>query len=477
MQNSRLRGWMTARLEHLNSGTHSVTYKCSGAHKVIGACRYFRFLRMSPLLLSLLSAPLFAATVQDVRLWRAPDHTRIVLDMSAAAEHRVLVLQNPDRIVLDVSDATLRGSVTDLGLDDTPIARIRSGVRNGTDLRMVFDMRAAVTPRSFAIAANAQAGDRLVLDLHDEAPSQSGAGMPTASRSAGNDDRRDIIIAIDAGHGGEDPGALGPGRLREKDVALAIAKELAALFERDSGFAPTLVRSGDYYVSLKGRRDLARERQADLFVSIHADAFNRKEANGASVYALSTRGATSTTASYLAQRENAADLVGGVRLGDKDEMLAGVLADLSMTSTLDASLNMGGSVLGEMGGVARLHKRQVEQAAFVVLKSPDIPSILVETGFISNPGEARKLADPAYRKRMAQAIHRGIRSWFISHPPPGTLLAFEKRRGGREYRIARGDTLSGIAARFNVSVSDLKSFNQLADNRILVGQTLKIPAL
>lgn len=426
-------------------------------------------------LFCLLSAPLFAATVQDVRLWRAPDHTRIVLDMSAAAEHRVLVLQNPDRIVLDVSDATLQGALADLSLDDTPIARIRSGVRNGRDLRMVFDMRGVVTPRSFAIEANAQAGDRLVLDLHDKAPRQS--GTPAVSRSASDDDRRDIIVAIDAGHGGEDPGALGPGRLREKDVVLAIAKELAALFERDRGFAPTLIRSGDYYVSLKGRRDLARERQADLFVSVHADAFNRKEANGASVYALSTRGATSTTASYLAQRENAADLVGGVRLGDKDEMLAGVLADLSMTSTLDASLNMGGSVLGEMGGVARLHKRQVEQAAFVVLKSPDIPSILVETGFISNPGEARKLADPAYRKRMAQAIHRGIRSWFISHPPPGTMLAHEKRRGGREYRIARGDTLSGIAARFNVSVSDLKSFNQLADNRILVGQTLKIPAL
>ncbi|MEQ8515790.1 MAG: N-acetylmuramoyl-L-alanine amidase [Chromatocurvus sp.] len=416
-----------------------------------------------------------AATVQDVRLWRAPDHTRIVLDMSAPAEHRVLVLQNPDRIVLDVSNAVLRAAIADLSLDDTPIARIRSGVREGNDLRVVFDMRASVTPRSFAIEANAQAGDRLVLDLLDETPRQR--EDPPASRSVSDDDRRDIIVAIDAGHGGEDPGALGPGRLREKDVVLAIAKELEALFERDRGFSPTLIRSGDYYVSLKGRRDLARKRQADLFVSIHADAFNRKQANGASVYALSTRGATSTTASYLAQRENATDLVGGVRLGDKDEMLAGVLADLSMTSTLDASLNMGGSVLGEMGSVARLHKRQVEQAAFVVLKSPDIPSILVETGFISNPGEARKLADPAYRRRMAQAIHRGIRSWFLSHPPPGTLLAYEKRRGGREYRIASGDTLSGIAARFNVSVSDLKSFNQLADNRILVGQTLKIPAL
>lgn len=442
-------------------------------HSAIGALRLPWMVRIILLLCYLLWAQAHAASVQDVRLWRAPDHTRIVLDLSAPAQHRVLVLQNPARIVLDVSDTALRAEIAGLDLADTPIRRIRSGIRDGSDLRMVFDLRAAVTPRSFALEANAKTGDRLVLDLHDAAPRDD--ALP--ARAISDSDRRDIIIAIDAGHGGEDPGALGPGRLREKDVVLAIARELGALFERDRGFAPTLIRSGDYYVSLKGRRDLARERQADLFVSIHADAFHRQEANGASVYALSTRGATSTTASYLAQRENATDLVGGVRLGDKDEMLAGVLADLSMTATLDASLNMGGSVLGEMDNVARLHKRQVEQAAFVVLKSPDIPSILVETGFISNPGEARKLADPAYRRRMARAIHRGIRSWFISHPPPGTLLAYEKRRGGREYRIARGDTLSGIAARFNVSVSDLKSFNQLADNRILVGQTLKIPAL
>ena len=444
-------------------------------HSVMAFCGYSRLSLMAVLLLSLLAAPLEAATVQDVRLWRAPDHTRIVLDMSGPARHSVLVLQNPDRVVLDVSNVTLRASTETLELEGTPISRVRSAVRDGTDLRMVFDMKSAVTPRSFAIDANAQAGDRLVLDLHDRAPGQGSS--TSIVRSVSDDDRRDIIVAIDAGHGGEDPGALGPGRLLEKQVVLAIARELAALFESDRGFAPTLIRSGDYYISLKGRRDLARERQADLFVSIHADAFKRKEANGASVYALSTRGATSTTASYLAQRENAADLVGGVRLGDKDELLAGVLADLSMTATLDTSLNMGGAVLGELGGVARLHKRQVEQAGFAVLKSPDIPSILVETGFISNPDEARKLADPAYRKRMARAIHRGIRSWFLSHPPPGTLLAYEKRRGGQEYRIASGDTLSGIAARFNVSVSDLKSFNQLADNRILVGQTLKIPAL
>jgi N-acetylmuramoyl-L-alanine amidase len=193
------------------------------------------------------------------------------------------------------------------------------------------------------------------------------------------------------------------------------------------------------------------------------------------VYALSTRGATSTAASYLAQRENAADLVGGVRLSDKDDVLAGVLADLSMTSTLDTSLKLGSQVLRRVDGVARLHKKQVEQAGFAVLKSPDIPSILVETGFISNPTEAKKLATRSYQKLMARAIHRGIRDWFLAHPPSGTLLAWQKEQGGQEYHVSRGDTLSGIAHRFSVSLADLKSYNSLSSSRIVVGQKLTIP--
>ncbi len=275
-------------------------------------------------------------------------------------------------------------------------------------------------------------------------------------------DKRDIIIAIDAGHGGEDPGAIGPNRKREKDVVLAIARELEALLKADKGFSPTLIRTGDYYISLRGRRDLARQRQADLFVSIHADAFKRKEARGASVYALSTSGATSTAARYLAQRENESDLVGGVSLSDKDDILAGVLADLSMTSTLDNSLKLGGNVLRNMDRIARLHKKGVEQAGFAVLKSPDIPSILVETGFISNPEESRLLATSAYQKQMARAIHAGIREWFLAHPPSGTLIAWQKQQEGQQYVIARGDTLSGIAQRFNVSLADLKIRNGIA---------------
>jgi N-acetylmuramoyl-L-alanine amidase len=284
-----------------------------------------------------------------------------------------------------------------------------------------------------------------------------------------------MIIAIDAGHGGEDPGAMGPGRVQEKDVVLAMAKELSALFQADAGFHPTMIRSGDYYISLKGRRDLARERQADLFVSIHADAFNRKEAHGASVYALSTGGATSTAADYLAQRENAADLVGGVSLSDKDDVLAGVLADLSMTSTLDTSLKLGDKVLRNVDFITKLHKNNVEQAGFAVLKSPDIPSILVETGFISNPQESSLLATRSYQQKMAAAIHRGIKEWFQAHPPSGTLLAWQKQQDGQQYVIARGDTLSGIADRFSVPLADLKSYNSINSSKILVGQKLNIP--
>ena len=418
----------------------------------------------------LITSSVWAVEVHEVRLWRAPDHTRIVFDLTGPADHNLIVLSNPGRIVLDLKDTQLRTDLADLTLAKTPVQRIRSGVREGDDLRVVLEVSAAVNPRSFSLQANEQAGDRLVLDLYDQE-----AKVAPVRKSVKQSAKRDIVIAIDAGHGGEDPGALGPRRVREKDVVLAIARELSKLLQADSGFQPTLIRSGDYYVSLKGRRDLARKRQADLFVSIHADAFKRKEANGASVYALSTRGASSTAARYLAQRENAADLVGGVSLSDKDDVLAGVLADLSMTSTLDTSLKLGDKVLRNVDNVAKLHKDNVEQAGFAVLKSPDIPSILVETGFISNPGESKKLATSSYQKKMARAIHRGIRDWFLAHPPSGTLLAWQKQQRGQQYTIARGDTLSGIAERFSVSLSDLKSYNSISSSKIMVGQKLAIP--
>ena len=413
-----------------------------------------------------------AADVDAVRLWRAPDHTRVVLDLSDAAAFSTLSLENPERFVVDLSQSRLRTSLASLPLEGTPIKGVRSGIRKGIDLRLVFDLNAPVRTSVFLLPPNDTTGHRVVIDLFDKTPTEEPEPVLSVESL---ESRRDIVIAIDPGHGGEDPGALGPGGLREKTVVLQIARRLENQLAKIPGFKPMLVRTGDYYVSLKNRRDKARALEADLFVSIHADAFREKSARGASVYALSMRGATSTTAQYLADTENSADLVGGVELADMDPMLAGVLADLSMTGTLDTSLNLGALILEQIDGVARLHKKRVEQAGFAVLKSPDVPSLLIETGFISNPGEAERLAMPAYQDKMARAIRRGIQSWFARQPPPGTLLAWQREQGGREVTIAAGDTLSEIAERYGVTVASIKTNNGLSRDMIYVGQTLLIP--
>lgn len=419
-----------------------------------------------------------AVDVDGVRLWRAPDHTRLVFDLSGPVEHKLFTLSNPERIVIDINSTRLKSGFSDLPLGDTPIAKIRSAHRNNNTLRVVLDLKDKVQPRSFFLKKQAGADDRLVIDLYDRERSREKTLAQQAPSTT--DGKRDVIIAIDAGHGGEDPGALGPGGLREKDVVMDISKQLQQQINATPGYKAQLVRTGDYYIALRDRRDLARKMQADLFVSIHADAFTHPSANGASVFALSRRGATSETARFLAQRENEADLIGGVgsvSLEDKDEVLAGVLVDLSMTATLGSSLRAGAEILSTMGSIARLHKPQVEQAGFAVLKSPDVPSILVETGFISNPGEARKLATSSYRKQMATSLAHGIQNYFNQHPPADSYLAWQQRNGvqGQQYTISRGDTLSEIARRYNVSVQALRQTNGINGHTIKVGQTLIIP--
>lgn len=425
------------------------------------------------LVASLLVSQVFAADINGVRMWRAPDHTRLVFDLSGPVKHEILTLSSPERVVIDISSASLKSSFESLDFDKTPITKLRSGVRNKKDLRLVLDMNQAIKPRSFLLAASGDLHDRLVVDLYDEKQKSS----PTII-SANNSKKRDIIIAIDAGHGGEDPGALGPGKLREKDVVLKIAKKLKDKIDKTSGYSAKLIRTGDYYIGLTKRRELARKYQADMFVSIHADAFSDARANGTSVYALSPRGATSASAKFLAQKENSADLVGGVSLSDKDDVLASVLFDLSMTASLDASLDVGREVLAQIKQVSRLHKKRVEQAGFAVLKSPDMPSILVETGFISNPQESRRLNSSSYQYKMANAIHVGVERYFNSHPPDGTLIAWQQQNSGkgRQYVVSSGDTLSGIAQRYKVSVTSLKRTNSMASNKIRIGQKLKIPA-
>lgn len=416
--------------------------------------------------------PSFAAEVEGVRLWRAPDHTRLVFDLDGPAEHKLFTLQNPDRVVIDVSGATLGASIDDLPLAETPISGVRYATKDKRDLRVVLDLKQPVNPRSFALRRHETLPDRLVIDLHDR-------GKVEEKTIEQVTDERKILIAIDAGHGGEDPGALGPGGVREKDVVLAISRELHRVIDREPGFTAKLVRTGDYYIPLRERVKKGRQLKADLFVSIHADAFTRKEARGAGVYVVSSRGATSETARFLAQRENESDLIGGagsLSLSDKDDTLAGVLLDLAMTATMNSSLDIGSSVLSAIGSFTHLHKKKVEQANFSVLRNPDVPSILVETGFITNPNEARRLRDPSFQKRMAEKLGEGIVAHFKSRPPAGSWLASNGSRSDRKHTIARGDTLSGIAARYNISVVDLKKANGMETSMIRVGQTLTIPS-
>lgn len=421
--------------------------------------------------------------IKDARIWPAPDHTRLVLDLTGPVQHNVFALSGPDRLVIDLKNASLKTNLDALDLSGSPIRQIRSAPRHGHDLRVVLDLKSAVKPRSFQLEPNQQYGHRLVVDLIDENGTRiEKATQPTVTQDATG--KRDVVVVVDPGHGGEDPGASGPHGTKEKDIVLKLAKKVAAIINQKPGYTAKLTRTGDYYVGLRNRTVLARKYNADLFVSIHADAFRTPQPRGASVFALSQRGATSETARWLAQSENRSDLIGGtggVSLDGKDDMLAGVLLDLSMTASINASLGVGGSVLSNLDDVAKLHKSRVEQAAFVVLKSPDIPSILVESGFISNPREEKNLSTEWYRNRIANAVVSGIDEYFRKTPPPGTLLAWKKKHGDvsdgiSQYRIQRGDTLSQVARENEVSVNELMRFNGLSDDRVMVGQTIRIPA-
>ncbi len=455
-----------------------------------------------------------AAQVDNIRLWAAPDHARLVFDLSGHTEASVFTLDGPRRLVIDLEHSGLNTDLASLNLDGSAITAVRSGKLDGNGLRVVLELSREVEPRHFTLPPNDQYGHRLVVDM--EYPGESAVQNPIdpieamireqelaaerrrAETSAGPRQeaaiaatqqpaaphpRRDIIIAIDPGHGGEDPGAIGPGGTREKDVVMEISRRLQRLVDNAEGFRAVMIRDGDYYVGLRQRTRIAREQKADFFVSIHADAFNSPRPSGSSVYALSQSGATSETAQWLAASENRADLIGGVdgnlSLNDKDEVLRGVLLDLTMTATLNDSLSIGGQVLDQLGRVNRLHRSRVEQAGFMVLKSPDIPSLLIETGFISNPDEERRLRDSGHQQRLAESIFAGISEHFRRNPPPASLLAWQRdnRRtpSANEYRIQPGDTLSTIAARHGVPVAQLKQANELNGDVIRVGQVLRIP--
>jgi len=420
-------------------------------------------------------APVHAETLQNIRAYEAPDHTRVVFDTSAAVEASIFSLDNPDRLVIDLGNTDpAAGFDPDVsGGLGRRVRNMRWGARSGT-YRVVLDLGMPVTRKDFKLPPIAPYGHRLVIDLFDERPAEAAA----ATRPAKPDGLRPVVIAIDAGHGGEDPGAIGANRVHEKRITLSIARKLAARFNQTSGYRAFLVRTGDYYIPLRRRTEIAHREQAHLFLSIHADAFRNPKGSGASVYMLTESGADSEMARYLAEKENRSDLFGGVSnvsLDDMEPYLRQTLTDLSMQGKRRYSSDVGDEVLRQLNQVTKLHKKQVGHAGFVVLKAPDIPSLLIETGFISNPAEARRLNQAEHQGRIVRAIHQGVVNYWQANPPPGTWLA-HRASGELNHRIQRGDTLSGIAARYGTTVARIRQANGLAGSRIRVGQVLTIPA-
>jgi N-acetylmuramoyl-L-alanine amidase len=387
----------------------------------------------------------------DVRLWSGPEGTRLVLDLSALPRHEVFTIENPDRVVVDLVNTQL-AMRKDLPAGQGTVKSVRSGPQAGGGLRIVLDLSVQQVVKTFAVGPDGSAGHRLVVELPSVAPAgtaptakevlaASSAAIareaapidnPVKTLSVAAGKQRDLVIAIDAGHGGQDPGAIGRGGTREKDVTLAIARKLAAAIDAEDGMRAVLIRDGDYFITLRGRVRKARELGADMFVSVHADSVPNRSVSGSSVYVLSLRGASDEASRWLAERENAADLMGGVSLDDKNDVLASVLLDVTQKEAVSNSVEAADSVLASLRRVGSVHGPRVKHAGFMVLKSPDIPSMLVETAFISNVTDERRLRDSAHQQRIARAIHAGVRDYFYEKPPPGTKIAAlaAARRGG-----------------------------------------------
>ncbi len=421
------------------------------------------------LLILTLSSSALATEVGGLRVWDGPDKTRAVIDLTAPVEYKLFTLSSPERVVIDLMDASMSESASVPDQVDGRLSGIRSGRRGDSDTRIVLDLKVSAKPNSFLLKPVGQYGHRLVIDLIDENEKKGAAVVKTAS-----DDERDVVIAIDAGHGGEDPGAIGNKGTHEKDVVMKVAKSLKAEIDRKKGFSAVLVRDGDYYMPHHDRMDNARKNRADLFVSIHADGFPDKRARGTSVFVLTNRRASSEAAKWLEDRNNRSDLVGGVSLDDKDDTLAAVLLDLSQSASMEASQDVAARVHKSISAISKTHKKQVERASLIVLTSPDIPSILVETGFITNPQEEKLLNTRKHRETLARAIAFGVEDYFVNSPPAGTWIA--SNSSPSSHVVSSGETLSGIAFRYDVSIRALKTINSLDSDRLVVGKVLKLPS-
>lgn len=464
------------------------------------------------LALCLNSVNVCAGQLNNITVAQEAGKTSLYLSINGPFTHKLFTLTNPNRVVIDLNNTNLGFNLSQLGLNGTFIQHVRSGLSSTRTLRLVFDVTQNVRVQSSPwqlrglridlSGSNVRAVTSGPRVTHNKTPVQINTQTKTVvsktptkiepvnstprivhttpikvSNNPANKHLRDVIIVLDAGHGGKDPGARGPAKSREKDVVLAITLKLKQLIDRQPGMRAVLTRSGDYYVGLRERLDIARKYNGDIFVSIHADAFNNPHSNGASVFALSQRGATSEAARWLAEKENYSEL-GGVNLGDLDDsngVVRSVLIDLSQTATINAGLQMGNRVLRQLDNFTNLHNNHVEQAGFVVLKSTDIPSILVETGFISNPREEKNLTSFAYQTRLSQAIFQGIKGYFWENPPHGSRI--EAMTANNFHLVKAGETIPSIAARYRTSVNAVMSANHLSGRPVLKpGQKLVIPS-
>jgi N-acetylmuramoyl-L-alanine amidase len=424
---------------------------------------------LSVITLSILfSVSTFAAnSIDGIRVWPAPENTRIVFDVKQKPEYKYFTLTSPNRLVIDFTNTKNTVALKNLAANDPRVKLFRSSTKKGKT-RLVLELAQSYQLTVFPLAPAGQYGHRLVLDLYDK---------KSSAKSSVKDKKNvgDIIIGVVAGHGGEDPGSIGGKGTYEKRVTLAIAKKLEKLINKEKGMKAVMIRTGDYYVNLNRRTSLAREKNVDFLVSIHADAFHTPKPSGASVWVVKKSRAESELAKWLVNREKKSELLGGgggVIKNTSDSHLALTLADMSKEHSLGVSFGVANNVIKELKKITKMHKKTPQNGNFAVLKSSDIPSILVETGFISNHREEKNLTWPKHQQRLANAIHEGIKSHFLAHPLTGSYFASV---GYKKHKVRSGESLSVLAKRYNISMTKLKSINNLKSNSLQIGQTLKIP--
>lgn len=432
------------------------------------------------LCLCLLPSQLLAdpSEVDGIRFWQSPDKTRVVFDMSNQPDHKLITLKNPDRVVIDIKKGKLGLDLNKVNINSTLINRIRSHYSEENEkLRLVFDLKRAVEPNSFTLSPIQNVGNRLVVDLVEVTDAKPASKVVKRTADVKKDS---ILVMVDAGHGGEDPGATGYHGTKEKLVTMNIAHKVVDSINKQAGMRAMLSRTGDYYLSLRKRTEKARKQGVDLFISIHADAFRSPKVRGASVWVLSDKGADSEVGSWLETRENDADLLGGVEsvaLNQYEADVAEVLLKIQTEHSVRLSHAIAANVINELATITPVHSPKPKSASFIVLKNPAVPSILIETGFISNSADERNLRSVKFQRKIANSITRGVHNYFNKNTPIGVRMAALNLpdNGPTTHRVSSGETLSHIAQRYGVSLAQLRRTNKLKGDRLLIGKSLIIP--